>query len=71
MESLIITFSESMGTWTARSCGWKASSTNSRTIAAKHLIEKIYDYIPVDMKLDLTDRGTWVASWRAPQKEAA
>lgn len=70
-ESLTLTFSESMGTWTARSCGYKASSTQSRHFAAQRLIEKIYDYIPADLKLDQTDRGTWIATWTEPKKEAA
>ena len=62
-----------MGIWTARSCGYKASASydSSRFYLVQRLIEKIYDYTPVDLKLDQTERGTWVASWRAPQKEAA
>jgi hypothetical protein len=70
-ESLTIKFAETRTTITARSGGYKATSSQGYVDAALRLIRKIYGYAPIDLKLDQTDRGTWVASWRAPQKEAA
>jgi len=70
-ESLTITFSEGMSTYTARAGGYKATSTNSHHFAAERLIKKIYGYTPRDLKVERIGAGPWVATWTEPVKEAA
>ncbi len=72
---LMFKASYSMGTFTVRACGWKASSTTSVPAAVKRLIEKMYDMTPFDLKVERLDSvigvATWVEITTFPKKEAA
>ena len=50
-HSLMFKSSFSMGTFTVRACGWKASSTVSVFAAAQRLIEKMLGSTPDDLEV--------------------
>jgi len=70
-ESLVIMFHVTLRTVTARSAGYKATSSRGYYEAAISLIEKIYGYTPQDLKVQHMDTGTivQVATWTEPSKE--
>lgn len=68
---LMFKSSFSMGTFTVRACGWKASSTTSVPAAVERLIEKMYEHTPVDLKVFPTTGEKGFAHWIEPKKEAA
>lgn len=71
-EILTFTNSFTMGTFTVRACGWKASSTVSVFEAAKRLIEKMYDYTPTDLEVVFVENANvFQAAWTEAKKEAA
>ncbi len=68
-HSLMFKNSFSIGTFTVRSCGYKASSTQSMQHAFARLIEKMYGYEPKTFVLEQSDRGEWTGSWDEKEEQ--
>lgn len=68
---LMFKASYSMGTFTVRACGWKASSTTSVPAAVERLIEKMYEHTPVDLQVTPIMHEKGFAVWTELKKELA
>lgn len=67
-ESLFIRMSESNGTFTVRSGGYKSTSNQSHHDAARRLISKICGYVPKEISIIregelMRKPGVWLLSW--------
>ncbi len=62
-EAIVFTHSCSKGIFTARSCGYKASSSDSLERAVERLIEKITDNTPSCVIIEKLFNGQWVATF--------
>jgi hypothetical protein len=64
-ESLTINFSITPRTITARSGVYKASASHniSRMDVVQNLVQKIFGFVPANLRLEQSDRGTWTFTW--------